>query len=646
MFMPRRPVKQALAQPPGGGGPASPWEDWYGYAMAAAATLLIGGILLPIMPGAVGDWIRSDPKFLDLLAQARALGVRATALLAGGWIAWRRQEQIIALLSAGVRKAKDAAMAALYRLFDRRPAPEPVEEEPVDAGGGPLEDGLPPLDILSTARDVADDTNHSTRAGLIQQALAAFGVSVVPDGWDVGPAVTRYRYKVPPGVSLSKIQSRQDDLALALGTESALIQPVPGRAGTVGVEVPNAKVRTVALRPLLDGVRGRKLSPLAVAVGKDVTGRPYWLDLAHCPHLLVAGATGGGKSVLVHVMLASLLFRHGPDRLRLALVDPKVVEFNRYDGLPHLLRPVGYSPEEALDALNWAVDEMNRRYRVLAEAKARDIGAYHDRGGGEPMPYVVMVVDEVADLMADKEARKDVETAIQRLAQKARGAGIHLILATQRPSVDVITGVIKANFPARIALAVSSETDSRVILDHGGAERLLGRGDMLALGPGASAPVRVQGAFVSDQEVERLVGWWASNPPQGWTDDAQTAAAARSAANPDASVPAQATPAAPGGGTAKEAGGQGDDDPIWTQVGIAARFVARQGFANRTSIQRTLRINNAAAGRVLQILEEEGIVGPPRTPKPREVLVTAQEADEMFPPAEYPLPSEGGENSR
>ncbi|GIV64464.1 MAG: DNA translocase FtsK [Bellilinea sp.] len=467
---------------------------------------------------------------------------------------------------------------------------------------------LPPVDsILDPATPAAQQTNlEQERAKLIEETLASFGAPAHVVDISRGPTVTRFG--VEPDfietrsgrtrVRVSKIASLADDLALALAAPRIRIQaPVPGRA-YVGIEVPNTEISRVSMREVLESdVFKRIRSDLRFAIGKDVAGKPVAVDLAAMPHLLIAGTTGSGKSVCVNSILTCLLLNNTPAEMRLILVDPKRVELTGYNGIPHLLAPVVVDTERVIGALQWLQREMDARYHKFSQSGARNIQDFNARHPAERLPYLVAVIDELADLMML--APDETERAITRLAQLARATGIHLILATQRPSVDVVTGLIKANFPARIAFAVASSVDSRVILDQPGAERLLGRGDMLFQAPDAAAPVRLQGVFVSDVEIQRLVDFWRTQ-----------AAIVREKSGSETSTPATAD-LLPAGIPLKQTplwdDEESEGDPLLKE---AIDLVRREGRASITMLQRRLRIGYTRAARLIDALEEKGIISP------------------------------------
>ncbi len=479
---------------------------------------------------------------------------------------------------------------------------------------------FPPLSLLdeATADEVAVGSKQEQTANgqLLVNTLKDFGISTTLNHITCGPSVTRYELEPSAGVKISRITGLADDIALRLATTGVRIEaPIPNKAA-VGIEVPNKARRTVRLRSLLDttefrGAKGR----LTVALGQDIEGKTVLADLAKMPHLLIAGTTGSGKSVCTNSMIQSVLFRARPDEVKMILVDPKKVEFGVYNGIPHLLVPVVTDPRKAAGALSWAVNEMLKRYQMFAETKARDISDYNDmaRRDGEfpPLPLILIVIDELADLMMA--AANEVEDSICRLAQMARAAGMHMVIATQRPSVDVITGLIKANIPSRLALTVASSVDSRTILDAGGAERLLGYGDMLFMPLGQSKPLRVQGCFVTNNEVERVVDFLKATDDQAEYDQAiidemekQAAAAAKS-------------------------GGDGDDgdDEVDEALPQAIEIAVDAGQISTSMLQRKMRFGYARAGRIIDQMEQRGIIGPSEGSKPRKVLITRQQWIEM-----------------
>jgi DNA segregation ATPase FtsK/SpoIIIE, S-DNA-T family len=468
---------------------------------------------------------------------------------------------------------------------------------------------FPETSLLDQRQDKADAGDVSGNAQIIHDTFANFNIDVEMEGANVGPRVTQYTLKPPTGVKLTKITSLENNLALDLAAQAIRMEaPIPGKRA-VGIEVPNVKSAMVRLSSILQSPEWNNLkSPLGFAIGKDIAGRPVVADLAKMPHLLVAGQTGSGKSVMINDILTSLLFRSSPSDLKLILVDPKQVELTPYNDIPHLLTPVINEPEKCISALKWAVAEMERRLRAMSEVGKRNIAEYNNLKKEEGMPYIVIVIDELADLMMV--AARDVESLIVRLAQKARAAGIHLVLATQRPSVDVITGLIKANVPARIAFTVASQVDSRTIIDQMGAEKLLGMGDMLMLTSDMPKPRRVQASFISDEETEKITKQIRDQRLPDYDNDI-------------ISQPVQLGK----GSNVVEAGGAGGsaDEDMFRE---AVRCVIEGKKASTSLLQRRLRIGYGRAARLIEEMEEQGIVGPPDGSRPREVLVSS--LDEVF----------------
>jgi S-DNA-T family DNA segregation ATPase FtsK/SpoIIIE len=458
---------------------------------------------------------------------------------------------------------------------------------------------MPSLDLLEETTTKADPGNVKENAGTIQQTLSSFGIEVTMGEVNVGPTVTQYTFKPDSGVKLNKITGLDHNLALSLAAHPIRIEaPIPGKSA-VGVEIPNRATATVRLRELLmaqDQSSGK--SALTFGLGRDVAGLPTYADITVMPHMLIAGATGSGKSVMINAMLMGLLYRNSPSNLKLILVDPKRVELSLYNEIPHLLTPVIVEPEKCISALKWAVAEMERRYKLFAEVGKRNVEEYNAIKQDERMPFIVIVIDELADLMAL--AAQDVEALIVRLAQMARATGIHLVLATQRPSVDVITGLIKANIPARIAFSVASQVDSRTILDQAGAEKLLGKGDMLFSSPEFIKPKRVQGVFVSEKEVSGLTHFLKDARAPQYNEEILTQEVRVKSGRGGVDI------------------GDEADDPLFKE---AAETVIRSGKASASLLQRRLRVGYARAARLLDILEDQGIIGPADGARPRDVLV-------------------------
>jgi S-DNA-T family DNA segregation ATPase FtsK/SpoIIIE len=503
---------------------------------------------------------------------------------------------------------------------------------------------LPSPEILarSDTHDV-DAKAAEARGVILQEALAAHGVETRLVDMTIGPTVTRYALQVGEGVKVSRVTSLSKDIAYSLAAADVrILAPIPGRQA-IGIEVPNEEREVVALGDILASVEARKARhPLEVAVGRDISGRAVMLDLATMPHLLIAGATGAGKSSCINAMIASILMRTTPEVLRLILIDPKRVEMGRYDGVPHLLTAPVTDPKKAANALHWAVREMERRYDVLSVCGYRDISGYnaaYDRGDLVPppgldeegelltydrLPFILVVVDELSDLMMV--AARDVEDSICRLAQMARAVGIHLVVATQRPSVDIITGLIKANIPARLAFAVASLADSRVILDQQGAERLVGMGDMLLLGPSSSAPQRIQGAWVDEHEVRQVVAAWKAQ-----VDGLENADESAEEATGDEVVAGRAGGAGPVVDITSDrvrpaAVTSDEDDELLEQ---ARHLVVTSQLGSTSMLQRKLRVGFARAGRLMDLLEEAGVVGPSTGSKAREVLISSEDLQKL-----------------
>ncbi len=508
---------------------------------------------------------------------------------------------------------------------------------------------LPPLSHLKQAGQQSVNMAEIERRGqTLQESLAQHSVETELIGMTVGPTVTRYELELGPGVKVAKITSLQKDIAYAMAaTDVRILAPIPGRSA-IGVEVPNHQRQLVALGDLLASVEaGEATHPLEVAVGKDIAGKAVFLDISTTPHLLIAGATGAGKSSGINCIITSLLMRTTPDQVRLILVDPKQVEMGQYQRLPHLLTQPVTNPKKAANALGWAVKEMERRYDILSEVGYRDITGYNQafaRGEIEPpvgvapedspyehMPFIVVVVDELNDLMMV--AARDVEESITRIAQKARAVGIHLIIATQRPSVNVITGVIKANVPARMAFAVSSLTDSRVILDQPGAEKLVGKGDMLLLPGNSSVPNRIQGSFVGEDEVRRIVKHWRHQAPEP-TYASNVEGDEPTPGNTGGPMQQMSLDSAASGGVGGTMGldvtsdanafSAGDDEDA-VMMRQAMELVVRSQLGSTSMLQRKLKVGFARAGRIMDLLEQRGVVGPSEGSKAREVLMTVEE---------------------
>ena len=477
----------------------------------------------------------------------------------------------------------------------------------------------PPVTLLDQNTDDnytevgAELRNNSRR---LAQTITSFGVDAKPGDVVHGPSVTRYEFTLDQGVKLSKLTNLADDIALALGSGGVRIAPIPNKSSVVGIEVPNRVVTAVRIRDVIDSrAFAEHRSRVAFAVGKDIGGNAIVGDIAKLPHVLIAGTTGSGKSVCTNSLIISLLYKSTPDEVRFIMVDPKMVELGNYNGIPHLLMPVVTEPRKAAGALGASVAEMERRYKLFAENNVREIKAYNKlaaQTGMEHLPYIAIVIDELADLMMV--AGKEVEDYICRIAQKARAAGIHLIVATQRPSVDVITGLIKANIPSRIAFAVSSQIDSRTILDSGGAEKLLGNGDMLFLPVGASKPVRVQGTFVTDEEIGAVLSFIKSTSTAQYDEEMIAEMERRAVAEKGSKK-----------GGDDDGDGGGALDAMFEQ---AVECVIESGQASTSLLQRRCKLGYARAARIMDQMEQEKIIGPYEGAKPRAVLVTKAEWEE------------------
>ena len=576
-----------------------------------------------------------------------AIGAAATAVRPTGRAARRALASLFRVGPAGsAGAADDAPLAGTGAFYDQdadarsRPArsrasgstkaelaaPEPeAEPEQLEIALGPAGQPsawrLPPRKLLGCTGSQAVDRSAIEETGRgLEHALAEHGVETRLVGMTVGPTVTRYELELGPGVKVARLTSLHKDIAYAMATPDVrILAPIPGKQA-IGVEIPNVRKQLVTVGDILVSEEARQAThPLEVAVGRDIAGKSVLANLATMPHVLIAGATGAGKSSCINSLITSILMRSTPDQVRMILVDPKRVELGQYNRLPHLLTEVVTNPKKAANALSWAVREMERRYDLLSEVGFRDVNGYNaafDRGelssdkieGGQfsRLPFILIIVDELNDLMMV--AARDVEESIMRIAQMARAVGIHLVVATQRPSVNVITGVIKANIPARWAFAVSSLADSRVILDQPGAERLLGRGDMLLLGPASSIAQRIQGAWVTEDEVRAIAAHWIRQAPEVAYDE-----------HVQGGDGAFATGAGVGGS------GDEDDDELVRQ---AMELIVRSQLGSTSMLQRKLRVGFARAGRLMDLLEQRGVVGPSEGSKPRAVLMTVAELDE------------------
>ncbi len=535
--------------------------------------------------------------------------------------------QVIGPKATGAEDTVGEAPQVLTRKLGRKHEKETGVLTPpkTSASSTPLaaprpEDGfeLPPTDLLAvsknTKKDKASDAELADTAACLQETLESFTIMAEVVGWVAGPTVTLFKVDLPAGVRVSRITALEQDIALALAAPGVRIfAPIPG-TNYVGIEVPNRTRQSVLLG---DVIKDAPAGPLQIVIGKDVEGRSIISDLAKMPHLLIGGTTGSGKSVAINAMIMSILMRATPSEVRFIMIDPKRVEFTPYNGIPHLYVPVVTEPREAASALSWGVAEMERRLKVFSKVGARNIGQYNakvavgrarGRENANELPYIVIIIDELADLMMN--VGKEVEFSISRIAQLARAAGIHLIVATQRPSTNVVTGLIKANITNRIAFNVASGIDSRVVLDTPGAENLIGLGDLLLSKPEYAKPQRMQGCYVSEDEINAVVAMLKDQgEPEYHSEILQTNLITLGASQPDGS-----------------GGGVTDDDPlIWE----AADIVVSSGLGSTSNIQRRLKVGYSRAGRIMDMLEEKGVVGPPNGSKPREVLVDAMELETL-----------------
>ncbi len=507
---------------------------------------------------------------------------------------------------------KKMAMEASGGVEEEKPDTTPIEVTDDEIESDYINYTFPPIDLLSKAKPSAGGQDRPedlrTQAKKLVDTLHSFGVEAKVLEVSKGPSVTRFELQPSAGVKVSKIVNLADDIALNLAAFGVRIEaPIPGKAA-VGIEIPNTTPSMVCLRDVIDSEQFRTFgSKTAFAMGKDIAGQPVISDISKMPHMLIAGATGSGKSVCINSLITSILYKADPNQVKLILIDPKVVELGVYNGIPHLLIPVVTDPRRAAGALNWAVQEMVKRYSMFATANVRDIKGYNEyasMSGERELEQIIIVIDELADLMMV--SPHEVEDSICRLAQMARAAGMHLVIATQRPSVDVITGLIKANVPSRIAFSVSSQIDSRTILDMGGAEKLLGKGDMLFLPMGASKPKRLQGAFVSDKEIERIVEFVKADSSAHYNEDI--------------------IEHIENGAEDHQSADESDADDLLPQ---AIEIVVELGQASASLLQRKLKVGYSRAGRLIDQLEERGIIGPHEGSKPRRVLMSRSEFQEM-----------------
>ena len=610
-----------------------------GYGLGRVLTAYtgnVGSLVVLIFLIILSFLLATELSFKPLLS---GIGSLIGGLFAG-LLQRRRPEVKIASTGAGVRevrgKPKREGLPPREKIVleeppkIKRPQPEPVskvvkrpqplspislkeaEEKPSSKAGVPkpaMKEGyrLPGLDLLDSPppieeRKIKDDLQENSQ--ILEGTLADFGIEARVVQVNRGPAVTRYELQPAAGVKIHRIASLSDDIALVMKAQTIrVVTPIPGKAA-VGVEVPNTQSALVYLKEVLASEEFQNQdSKLTLALGKDISGASLIADLAEMPHLLIAGATGSGKTVCVNGLIASMLFRAAPHELKFLMVDPKMVELAIFNDLPHLVCPVVTDAKKASVALNWVVEEMERRYQLLAKEGVRNIDMYNAKArppDSEHLAYIVVIIDELADLMVV--AAGEIENAITRLAQLSRAVGIHIVLATQRPSVDVITGVIKANFPSRISFKVASKVDSRTVLDMNGADKLLGKGDMLFIRPGTSKPIRAQGTLVSDNEIEQIVGFIKSQLGPSYKEEIITAQEEK-----------------------EKRKGYGYKDELFDE---AAEMVKEAGTASVSMLQRRLRLSYQRAARIIDMLEEEGVIGPHQGSKPREVLIDREEGKE------------------
>jgi S-DNA-T family DNA segregation ATPase FtsK/SpoIIIE len=574
----------------------------------------VGAAIILVLLWLIGFILATGFSLIAFVKRCTAL-VRATADRIQTWHLKRKErrskaEKRLQIIKEQSDRKKTPIQVKKAEKSPIAPKPKPKQEvfEFMRPAGGFQ---LPSVDFLEEPErrsSAADDENLRMQSRLLEKKLEDFGVRGQVNAVSPGPVVTTFEYEPASGIKINKIVNLADDLALALrATSIRIVAPIPGKAA-IGIEVPNAVRETVRFKEIVVSKAFEKArSKLTICLGKDIVGNPVVAEMDRMPHLLIAGATGAGKSVALNTMICSLLYKAMPDEVKLIMVDPKRIELSHYDGIPHLITPVVTDVKKATNALYWAVREMERRYELLSEKKARNISQYNrkiqqekpepDQEPPETLPFVVILIDELADLMMV--ASRDVEVALTRLAQMARAAGIHLILATQRPSVDVLTGIIKANFPTRLSFQVSSKTDSRTIIDANGAENLLGNGDMLFLPPGAGRLQRIHGAYISETELAAIIEFLKKQKKPEYVE--------------------QVTQAAP-----EELTGP-DGEDVDEKYDEAVALISKTRQASISMIQRHLRIGYNRAARIIEMMEREGVVGPADGSKPREVLVRGYE---------------------
>ncbi len=605
--------------------------------------LVFKEIMEPTLPGGkVGGWFGyffSWP-FLKLFGFWVTEIILLALILISGLILWRLLKQPISE-KPQLQNEKKKAPSFVNRIFTPSfnvdkvagiPSPRITNEEEKEASEKPplklkpqqvnsfskaSDYKKPPLDLLDKPKGKPSAGDIQTNSAIIKKTLGSFDIPVEMSGFNVGPTVTQYSLKPADGIKLSKITSLSNDLALALATHPIRIEaPIPGKS-LVGIEVPNKIRSLVRFKELMQDPEFQESSTdLLFALGKDVSGRPIYDNLGKMPHLLVAGSTGSGKTIFLNTLILSLIYRNSPDTMKFLLIDPKRVEFTVYRDLPHLICPPIVDASRAVNSLKWLIEEMERRFKLLAEANSRNINSYNEKVSNEQtdmdeyLPYIVLVVDELADLMAAK--GRDVEASIVRLAQMARAVGIHLVLATQRPSVEVITGLIKANITSRVTFQVASQVDSRTVLDSSGAEKLLGAGDMLFLSNDLLKPKRVQACYISEKEVKKVVQWIREENAYSEEDLSPETEALRDRLE-------EALEKDLGSPDFDEGEGSSDNDPLYEK---AKEVVVRYQRGSASLLQRKLSVGYARAARLIDSLEKQGVVGPNRGAKPRKVFLT------------------------
>ena len=568
-----------------------------GYAIGSGLASSLGfwgGLVILIAALLIGIFLAFNTSFKDIVAKAKSVGILKERLLP-------EEEE----------EEDDEEEDEEFEPSDEDEEEIEVEEEEEDDEEEDEEEKKPrkkiviPIDLLSKNGTKPDSGDINANMNKIEKTFENFGIEVTMEDVNVGPTVTQYTLHPAEGVRLSQMLTLQNDLALALAAHPLRMEaPIPGKS-LVGIEVPNKSIATVKLRELLESNTYKKRkSSLYLGLGKAVSGKSILADLAQMPHLLIAGATGSGKSVCINSIILTLLYQNSPDELKFILIDPKRVELSVFNNMPHLLTPVINDADKTINALRWVVKEMHERYKLLQAANKRDVDAYNKAVIVNRLPYIVIIIDEFAALMSL--AAKEVEAAVVSLAQMARAVGIHLILATQRPSVDVITGLIKANITSRIAFAVASATDSRTIIDTTGADKLLGKGDMLFITAETSKPRRIQGAYLTDEEIENVIDYLKEQAEPEYKDEVTEKT---------------------GGPVAGFSSGGDLDDELSLD---AKEVVIKAGKASATLLQRRLRVGYARAARLLDILEEMGVVGPAEGSKAREVLVSQEDLEENF----------------